>query len=217
LKKATFITTALFSLLLLACDSWLGVNITQEGQLEKMQLKIMQFLKPDVFVHEIKMTSADKRAKDIMGSVFITYTDVSDSNRLKEMTINICDWKLIREKELKTEGRETFLKKKYGTEKDYVRIADYNLTIIVSVCKQAIKQVEAQDMKHAGIEYFVIRYRGEQPEYEFMLNGRPNGSGVTSKGRYSAIYYYEILFQTTQNGNLDMSVGDKLKIKRGDI
>jgi hypothetical protein len=50
-----------------------------------------------------------------------------------------------------------------------------------------------------------------------MMHGRPNGSGVTSKGRYPAIYYYEVLFQTGREGKPDMSVGKKLKIKRADL
>ena len=207
---------ALLPSLLLTCDSWLGVNITQEAQLKRMKLKIVQFVKSDLFVHEIRMTSADERAKDIMGNISITYTDASDSNRLKEMTIDICEWKLIGEKEIKTAGREAFFRKKYGSEKDFACITDYDFTKIASVCKQAMKQVEAQNMRHAGIEYFSIRYCGEQLVYEFVTNGRPNGSGVTSKGRFSGIYYYEIHFQTDLDGNLDMSVGTELKIKRGD-
>jgi hypothetical protein len=218
-KRAFFaiLAVVLSPFFLFACDSWLGVNITDEAQLKKMQLKIAQFVKPDLFVHEIRMTSADERAKDIMGKLVITYTDTFASNHLKEMTIDICEWKLIEEREIKAVDPETFEREREGSGKVFVSITDCDLTMVASICRQAMKQVEAQDMKYAGIEYFSTSYREAEPTYEFMMNGRPNGSGVTSKGRYSAIYYYEVLFQTGQDGNLDMSVGKELKVKRGDL
>ncbi|MDR3340845.1 MAG: hypothetical protein LBT25_12300 [Candidatus Symbiothrix sp.] len=206
-KIMNFITaTVLFSLLLLSCDSWLGVNITQKSQLMKLQTKIKGHFKQGTLINEIRFVSADQRSLSVMGSILISYTHPGENGQ-KRIILDLSTWETMKNEEIA------------NSVKSGISIDDYDFSKIATICKQAISKIDSLNMKYAGIEQFVIRFSADrkQPLYEFTMDGRPKGSPVTTKGRYAGIYYHEINFVFEPPGDMKITINDKLKVKRGGL
>jgi hypothetical protein len=199
-----FVTAVvLFAFLLLSCDSWLGVNITEKSQLIKLETKIRGYFKEGTLINEIQFVSAD-RSLSVMGSMLISYTEETVQKRI---IIDLSTWKIMKNEAIANYGKQGVL------------IDDYDFSKIAIVCKEAISKIESLNMKYAGFERFVIRFSADrkEPLYEFTIDGRPNGSPAATKGRYAGIYYYEINFVFEPPEDMKMKINDELKIKRGGL
>jgi len=199
--------------MVLSCDSLVGVNITEKSQMERLQEELGVLLNKDARIYEISFTSADERVRDVMGTAVINYTIPTDKETKRSMIVNL---------ESRTISRDEPVKERKG-QTDYTvqgtLLQNINLSDIPVIITEATKLLESHYMSFAGVRQFSILCEGEnnQLSYHFTIDGQPNGSGITSKGRFSAIYYYEVYFTSGTDGNIAIKIDDQLKTKRSGI
>lgn len=214
-QKTIKLIAILLILSLTSCDKWAGVNITKRSQMEKFQKKIKDFISPEIKVTEIQFSYADQRIPDVMGSVAITYFDPKDATQLKMRSIdlseNLKDWKILSDKKLKRKVSNKHISS--------ISISDYNFLVIVDLINKATPELISRNLKNVGVRQFSIEFEGEpaQPVYQFTIDGRPEGSPITTVGRYSGIYYHEVQFTINSTGDWIINVDNKLKKKRGGL
>jgi hypothetical protein len=210
----------LSALLLISCDKWMGINITSKSQLSRLQEKIKDYIPPDAHTYEIDFYYADQRSPNIMGSVTIFYTDPKKADLQKKVMIdlaeNISEWKILEDEAVNEMNGKT-VKKDSGEYISGISIMEYDFSVIPAIIDKAINIMKSKDMKYAGTKEFTVLFEDNsvQPVYQFTLNGQPEGSPITTKGRYAGIYYHEVYFVISKKGDWDVKVDEELKVKRG--
>ena len=203
-------TCILLSAVSLSCDSLLGIDITKKPQMEKFWKKSMESLPQGASVHEINFRSADQRSKGIMGVANIIYTNDNEA-QLRQIAINLSSWSVLRDGKLKLSLKETC----DGVSSDFMM--NYDFGELSDLCRSAIDMLKEHKMKYAGIEYFTVLFCNEVARYEFVVDGRPEKTPITTKGRYSGVYYHEVYFSADYDKQLNMDIRRDLKIKREGI
>jgi hypothetical protein len=184
-----------------ACDSLVGVNITEVTQLERWQKAVTKLIGEDALVYEIEFFAGDERVEDVLGTASVVYT-LPDSSQDLRITMQLAGPKVIRDDPDSISRLPP------------VPLAALDLAAIPAVIGRGAAKLEAQKLEYAGVSSLTVIYGGEKPAYAFTLDGRPVGSGVTSKGRGAAIWYREVSFTVDAAGEMTMTVGDKLQKKR---
>lgn len=205
--------SGLLSLIVVSCDSLAGVNITEKSQMEKLYAELADLLDKDALVSEITFSSADDRVKDVMGAAVINYTNPADKETPLSMVVNL---------ESRTVSKDESVKKKKAQKNNAtygILLQNIDLSGIPEIINNAADSLRTHDMSYAGVRQFSVIFEDgdNQPIYRFTLDGQPNGSGITTKGRFSAIYYHEVYFTLGTDGKLTVKVDDKLKTKRSGI
>lgn len=156
-------------------------------------------------VSEIMFFRADERAQDIMGTVSISYY-ISNPNQSQKMVIDLNSWKIIKDEKIKS--KETALD---------VPIHQIEFLVISGIIEKATKELESNNMKYAGIKQFYILPENGKPTYKFTLDGQPNNTSITTKGKYMAIHYQEVHFNVDSTGNQEIQIDKKLRKKRSGL
>lgn len=204
MKYIPILAVLLFPLLFISCDSLLGVNITKERQMKKLNAKISGYTGSGAVISEVTFRGADERSPSIMGNVSVRYSNQKHTEY--EMTIKLDQWKVIK-------NDPTGKPAQAGG----IAVEECDFSLIPEIIRQAIEKLEAENMTYAGTEWLSVHYEGKAPAYRFVLDGRPNGSGLTSKGRYAAVYYREVSYEIDESGQWRMKTGEKLKTRRGGL
>lgn len=202
MKNVKAIVFIIITYIFVSCDSWLGINITKKSDLEIFKDKAIDLLGSDSLINQITFICAD-RSLNIMGTALI-YTS-SEENKQKGISIDLSTWKRINEKNIHRRGDTP------GS----ISIRNYDFSKIPDICQQAIYKIDSLDMEYAGIEKFMIKTSGNDQIYEFIMDGKLKNSQITSKGRYSGIYYYKMYFTINKDNDWVIEVDDKVNIKRG--
>lgn len=201
LKKTGLI---ILTFIFLSCDSWLGISITDEADIKKFHKEMIKLLGDKNLINEVVLLSAD-RSLNIMGTALVTYSP-SENSEQKNITIDLSTWKILKEETIKTKN-------------DYQKptsINDYDFSKIPDICQQAINKTDSLGLEYAGIEQFIIRTSDNNTQaFEFILDGRLKNSPITSKGRYSGIYYHKVYFTIDKNDEWKIKVDEKINTKRG--
>lgn len=194
---------------LVACDNWLGVNITDERQMQELNKKISGYLSPEAILQEIKLVYADQRSPSIMGSISIQYIKSDKQDTVYRETIFLDEWKITKDSIINKNNNIYSHSDNLDTG---TRIGDYDFKLIPSIIRQGIGKLEENNLSYVGTEQFSINFGKERSlSYHFTVLRRPQKSARTAKGKHSAIYYKEVQFFMDASGEWEMIIDEKLR------
>jgi len=193
----------------ISCDSWLGVNITDERQMQKLNNEILDYLPSESILQEIKFVYADQRSPSIMGRVSIEYINSNKQDTVYKETILLDEWRIVKDSIINKKNNIYSHSDNLDTG---IKIGDYDFKLIPEIIRQGIEKLEENDLSYVGTEQFSIKFGGEQSvSYYFTILGRPQKSARTVKGKHSAIYYKEVQFFIDASGEWEMIIDEKLR------
>jgi len=193
----------------ISCDSWLGVNITDERQMQELNKKILDYLPSEAILQEIKFVYADQRSPSIMGRVSIQYINPDKQDIVYIKTILLDEWKIVKDSIINKKNNIYSHSDNLDTG---VRIGDYNFKSVPEIIRLGIEKLEENGLSYVGIEQFSIKFSMEQSvSYYLTILGKPQKSARTIKGKHSAIYYKEVQFYIDASGEWEMIIDEKLR------
>lgn len=181
-----FIGCVVFHLFFISCDSWLGIRITDETQIERFCEKMNKVITPDMQVSQITLISSQGKLNEIMSSATVTYT-TANSDKFRTMTVDLSNGKTLNDKEVNYTYK--------ATTKSFAKL---NFSNIPSVIHEAAGQLNQNDLDLGGISSFCIKFTSDTTfVYEFDVYGKSRATkskteqiGGTRKSRKYRTYYF---------------------------